>query len=344
MLKRLYEEIEDNPFTSYRTDSLVEEVSESIDADVEESDIDYALNRLDDEYLVDYSPALNSRGHIILTPRGADELQREHGGTFLEENDRYRILAALEELEKENPGAYFDGGDFRDGLEIDNDIVDLNIWYMIKKGWVEATMVAGSPPYTTLQIDSLGRQQLERFKNQSQRESTAQDSGTERGMAIGEGQDIEALVDQEEDVTLEFKETFLYDVYRDQPNTDLKEEAAQEICAFANTEGGNLIIGVEDGTGEIKGLERDLSLMQGGKDEFERQVNQEISNRIGSPFASLFIRLQFVEIGEKEVCLVSVGRAPEPVYCGETFYVRNGSSSIPLDTPDAINYINENWS
>ncbi|ELZ23834.1 hypothetical protein C477_01510 [Haloterrigena salina JCM 13891] len=346
ILATLYDIQAESPFTSNVTDSVVEEVVDTVAFDVEESDLDYALNRLDEEYLVNYSPALNSRGSISLTPRGVDELQRATGGTFLEDDDRYYILAELEDLERDNPGARFDGEDFRDKLDLNDDVVDLNMWYMIKKEWVDASLVMGSPPYTALQIEPLGRQELDRYKTQSEpQQATAESaSGDESDSKTGEQIDIEELIGQEEDIKLEYKETFLYDVYQDQPNAELKEEAVQEVCAFANTEGGFLVIGVEDDSKEITGLERDLKLMPEGKDELERQINQEISSQIGSPFASLFTRIQFKEIDEEEVCVVRVDRAPEPVYCDETLYVRNGSSSVPLDTPEAVQYIEQNWS
>ncbi|GAB3665035.1 AlbA family DNA-binding domain-containing protein [Halopiger thermotolerans] len=342
ILATLYGAQAESPFGSYGTDSIVEEVVDTIDFDVEESDLDYALNRLDEEYLVDYSPALNSRGTISLTPRGVDELQQATGDTFLEADHRYYILDELEDLERDNPGARFDGEDFRDKLDLDDDLVDLNMWYMVKKGWVDASLVMGSPPYTALQIEPLGRQELDRYKTQSQPQQSAAEA--ESGSKTEEQINIEELIGQEEDINLEYKETFLYDVHQDEPNSELKEKAVQEVCAFANTEGGLLMIGVEDDSKEITGLERDLKLMPEGKDEFERQINQEISSRIGSPFASLFTRIEFEEIDEKEVCVVRVDRAPEPVYCDETLYVRNGSSSIPLDTPEAVQYIEQNWS
>lgn len=345
ILTTLYDLHKDDPFAHFNTDSLVGEVKDSVNFDAAESDIDYALNRLDEEFLVDHDPAIGSRGTITLRPRGVDKLQQEAGNTFLENNDQFYILAKLEEMDRENPGSLQDGGDFRDELELDDSVVDLNMWYLIEKGWVDASRVVGTPTYTALKIDSMGRQALERFRAQpeQQQASSGGETSPRQQRKTDQSIDVEGLLAQEESVKLEFKETFLYDVYQEQPNTNLKEDAVEEVCAFANTEGGILIIGVDDDAHEVQGLERDLSLMPEGKDEFERQINQEISNRIGSPFASMFTRVQFREVGKQEVCVVTVDRAPEPVYCDETFFVRNGSSSVPLDTQDAVSYINRHW-
>ncbi|MFB6217349.1 MAG: DUF262 domain-containing protein, partial [Candidatus Aenigmatarchaeota archaeon] len=97
---------------------------------------------------------------------------------------------------------------------------------------------------------------------------------------------LEALIEKGENHRIEFKETLLYDVHRDQPNKDLKKEAVKEIASFANAEGGTLIIGVDDDK-NIKGLDRDLKLMD-DLDDFEVTLNQEISSRLGDSTAALY--------------------------------------------------------
>lgn len=158
------------------------------------------------------------------------------------------------------------------------------------------------------------------------------------------GTSLEDLIDKGENHRIEFKETLLYDVYQDQANTDLKEEAAKEVCSFANSDGGTLIIGVEDKEKEVKGVERDLTLMQDGRDDFELQLNQEIRDRLGDHFVSTYTQVQFEEIDEKTVCVVSVEPSPDPIYFDDDgFYVRIGSSATPLSIPEANKFIQENF-
>lgn len=154
---------------------------------------------------------------------------------------------------------------------------------------------------------------------------------------------LEDLIEKGENARIEFKETFLYDVHQDQANKDLKKTAVKEICAFANSEGGNLIIGVDD-DGKVTGLERDLKLID-DKDSFEVQLDNEISARISKSFASIYTRVKFEEIDGKEVCIVSVEPTPEPVYFEEDdFYIRSGSNSRTLTISEAHEYIEEHWS
>jgi hypothetical protein len=160
-----------------------------------------------------------------------------------------------------------------------------------------------------------------------------------------ESYELDDLIERGEDPRIEFKETFLWDVHRKQPNKDLKETVAKEICAFANSDGGTLIIGVNDENKEVTGIERDLNVIQKGKDGLELQLNQVISNKMGDKFGSIYTELEFEETEGKTVCIISVERSPEPVYFGEKedFYIRQGSSSKNLNVGEATEYIQERW-
>ena len=162
----------------------------------------------------------------------------------------------------------------------------------------------------------------------------------------GDGEkDVEKYIEQGEGQTIEFKETLLYDVYQDQANKDLKKEAVKEICAFANSKGGKLIIGVEDENWKVVGLERDFKIMKEERDSFELQLNQEIANHLGEVFASQLVDLSFEEVDEKTVCVVTVHKSSEPVFFDEDdFYVRRGSSSTALSNKDTQEYIKKHFS
>lgn len=163
-----------------------------------------------------------------------------------------------------------------------------------------------------------------------------------------ERESIEDLIEGGENARVEFKETFLYDVHRDQANKDLKSTVVKEIAAFANSGGGVVIIGVDDHNHRAVGIERDLKLMKDGKDSFELQLNREISNRLGKMMATAYTHETFEEVDGKTLCVVWVDDSPDPVYFegddGEKFYARSGSSSEPLGIQDANQYIARNWS
>ena len=164
----------------------------------------------------------------------------------------------------------------------------------------------------------------------------------------GGRESAEELIRKGENPRIELKETFLYDVYREQPNKELKKEVAKEIAALANSEGGAVIIGVEDDTKEIKGLERDYNLMKKGKDSFGLQLQQEVGNRLGQMMATAYTHVNFEEVDDKEVCVIWVDDSPKPVFFeeddSEQFYVRTGTSAQPLSIQEANEYIDDHWS
>lgn len=163
----------------------------------------------------------------------------------------------------------------------------------------------------------------------------------------GSGQESpEELIARGESERVEYKETFLWDVYREQPNKGLKAEVAREVAALANREGGVLLIGVDDQQ-QIQGIDRDLKVMKKGRDDFELQLNQELRNRLGSVFASVYTNLEFETVDGKTIAILTVDESPDPLYFssenGKEFIVRQGSSSVSLDVEEAKQYLEANF-
>lgn len=158
---------------------------------------------------------------------------------------------------------------------------------------------------------------------------------------------VEELIEKGENPRIEFKETFLYDIYQNQANKDLKATVVKEIAAMANSHGGNVIIGVADENKEVRGLDRDYNLMPKGQDSFELQLNREIANRLGHLIANAYTTIEFETASGKEVCLVRVDPSPEPVYFdtgnGDEFYVRMGTSAEPLNMQETQRYIQDHF-
>ena len=162
--------------------------------------------------------------------------------------------------------------------------------------------------------------------------------------------DARELIAREESKKVEFKETLLYHIHKEQPDTELRAQAVKEICSFMNTEGGYLIIGVSD-DGKVKGIERDLSLMENDTQKFEEQLEQEANNRLEGPniFSMYVEELKFEEIDGNRVCVIQVKPCPS----GPVFYklddgekeliVRSGSSARKLEADQINEYIRERW-
>jgi serine/threonine protein kinase len=90
--------------------------------------------------------------------------------------------------------------------------------------------------------------------------------------------DLELLTAGGESATLEFKQTMRWDTRLQQRSTDVLKGNLKTVCAFLNSGGGTLLIGVAD-TGEPTGLEDDLQDFSDKKtvDAFELKFRDALS-------------------------------------------------------------------
>ncbi|MBO1347546.1 MAG: putative DNA binding domain-containing protein [Hormoscilla sp. GUM202] len=158
---------------------------------------------------------------------------------------------------------------------------------------------------------------------------------------IGDLRPISELVKFPESSRLEFKSTYQWDVRQNCKNKDLKFSVLKTIAAFLNSEGGTLIIGVED-DGNIFGLEKDFSVMsKGNPDRFERDVMQLIKENIGAKFTQ-FVTVRFERVEGKDICAVEVRKSAPAFMKGKNgieFYIRSGNASEPLDVKNLNDYL-----
>ena len=125
---------------------------------------------------------------------------------------------------------------------------------------------------------------------------------------------IEELLSRDESKTLEFKE-----------NANSLPNIIKTVVAFANTAGGTIVIGVEDRTKKIIGIENPL-------DQEERLVNS-ISESI-APFLIPNIEIQTYR--NKELIIIKIPHAAGPFYLKSAgvesgTFVRSGSTNRVAD-------------
>ncbi|RVJ45860.1 DUF262 domain-containing protein [Sinorhizobium medicae] len=170
--------------------------------------------------------------------------------------------------------------------------------------------------------------------------------------SVAEGISLEDMIDEGENEEVEFKETLRWDVRQGAVNKELEGVIMKTIAAFANAQGGTLLIGVAD-DGTISGLDNDYKTLNGGnRDKFELHLQTLIINTFGEAFAATKLKLSFPEIDEKEICHVEITPAKKQIYVKladkggapqDRFYVRNGNSSREITGDQAIAYIRERF-
>lgn len=157
---------------------------------------------------------------------------------------------------------------------------------------------------------------------------------------------IPDLMKRGETDTVEFKSTLRWDVKEDRINRGLEKVIAKTIAGFFNTDGGHLLVGVDD-DGKPLGLDKDLSTLKSPDlDSFERTINDIVSKNLGGDLCPS-IHTVFAKVDEKDVAMIIIRPAPRAVYMEEgrssVFYVRSGNSTRQLDVREALNYARSRW-
>lgn len=144
---------------------------------------------------------------------------------------------------------------------------------------------------------------------------------------------VHEIVLQGEGPLVEFKSTLRYDMRTGEVNKKLEHVIAKTVAAFMNSEGGSLLIGVDD-HGNAIGLDLDYgTLKKPDRDGFQLQLGNILDSHLGKDVLKLW-RLDWPHYDDKQICHVQVIRANKPVYVThdgkEEFFVRKEGSSQPL--------------
>ncbi len=124
---------------------------------------------------------------------------------------------------------------------------------------------------------------------------------------------LEDLIAEGESDELEFKSTLRWDVKEGTINKKLEDVIMKTVAAFANAQGGTLLIGVTD-DGEVLGLDLDYhSLGTADRDKFELHFRNLLNQSLGTGFVTSKVKIVFHVVGEKEVCQVKTEPAMEPM-------------------------------
>jgi len=155
---------------------------------------------------------------------------------------------------------------------------------------------------------------------------------------------IRELIKKGEGKKIEFKKSMRWDYHQNKLNKELEHEIVKTIAAFANTNGGNLLIGVADNR-DIVGLKNDYKNLgkKQNADGFKLQLGNLINNYLGKDIHSI-IDAEIFSIDEFEICSVKVGKSGKPVYLNDDqFYIRGVASNEQLKSKKMIEYIHEHW-
>ncbi len=160
---------------------------------------------------------------------------------------------------------------------------------------------------------------------------------------------IEDLINGGETNQVEFKPALIYNFSTAKGGIGIKAIIAKTICAFLNSNGGFLFIGISD-KGEIQGLDFDFKLAydKNPKDFFRLEFDQMLEHFLSFSVKSN-VEGQFYEKDDKEIFVVTVRpNRRRPIFLkgqnGKEFYVRGEASSRQInDLEELVNYCIDRW-
>jgi len=151
---------------------------------------------------------------------------------------------------------------------------------------------------------------------------------------------VHSLINRGEGNNIEFKSTVRMNLKNGKVGKEIEFAWLKAVIAFLNSDGGTLLIGVED-SGRIHGLEADNFA---NDDRCLLHMKNLFNQHVGAEFSD-FANFTLVEIEDTKVVVVDCHPAGKPVFLkvgrNEEFYIRSGPSNSKLTPSQMIRYIQQ---
>ncbi len=156
-------------------------------------------------------------------------------------------------------------------------------------------------------------------------------------------EEIFNIIKKGENEKMEFKSTLRTNLHTNEIDRKIEYSVLKTIVAFMNSNGGTILIGVED-SGKIMGIEKDKFE---SKDNYSLHLTNVIKTKIGKKFFPL-VNFRFNEIEDKTILIIDCEKSKSPVFIRsqeneEEFYIRVGPSSVQIKGSELIDYIDKNF-
>jgi len=154
--------------------------------------------------------------------------------------------------------------------------------------------------------------------------------------------DVEQLILAGENDHLEFKSTLRLNLYTNRNDREIEQAVLKTIVAFLNSEGGTLLIGVED-NGNVLGIDADKFQ---NEDKFLLHFTNLVNDKIGKQYAD-HIRRNLQAVGEKKILRVDCLPNLTPVFLNiagqDELYIRTGPSTVQLSAKEVLEYTRKHF-
>lgn len=154
---------------------------------------------------------------------------------------------------------------------------------------------------------------------------------------------VSQLLRDGESKTVEFKQTYSLDVKKRTKEKYIEVSAIKTIAAFLNTDGGTLLIGVDDHA-TIVGVDEEINLLhQGNRDKFLLNFKNQLKDLIGEQFYPV-INYELIELHSRTVFQITCKRSDLEVYIQDKdFYVRANPATDKLEGRKLTEYVRQRY-
>lgn len=168
---------------------------------------------------------------------------------------------------------------------------------------------------------------------------------------------IKEAITNREHKRMEFKSTGRKNLHTHRKDPAVEWSVVKSIAAFMNTDGGILLVGVDD-SGKSVGIEEDFPFVQQSQDGWEQWLTTLIGKTLGEVEAAK-MAIGYCQIKNKTIAYIEVGPALKPVFAKPTkaaspkgevgpgqieiFYVRTGNVTKELTGNDLLDYQKGHW-
>jgi len=157
----------------------------------------------------------------------------------------------------------------------------------------------------------------------------------------------EELIARDETFEVEFKSTARWNLREECKDKRIEDAIVKTVAGFLNTDGGTLLIGVNDDH-QVIGISSDLSLVKPAN--ADGLVNWLTTHLISAlkHSAVMRTRARIDQLPGGEICRIDVARSSAPVTAlmsdgTKAFWVRMNNSTRSLPEPEIAEYVRDHW-
>ena len=159
---------------------------------------------------------------------------------------------------------------------------------------------------------------------------------------------VRSLIAAGESAVVEFKSTARFNLHSKGYDEAITWAVVKSIAAFMNTDGGTLLIGVND-RGDPVGIEADYPYVKGAnRDGWELWMTTAVKNALGTVVAT-DLPVRFCTIDGRTIARIDARRGTQPTFASrkgksrEVFFARLNNATGELSGPALLQYREKHW-